>query len=113
MSFRSTYGVRRDGRPIRVRESVPLKEAKRRALRALRPYLMDSLKSPAHVAEYIWPGHAMKPQGAGLAAVRILRMLEKEGLARWTHKTSHSGMANWGWYKTSKGEAHEASHSNP
>lgn len=44
------------------------------------------------VADRIWPGHDMKPQGAGAAASRILKRLEKQGRARWTCNSF-----NWGW----------------
>jgi hypothetical protein len=46
------------------------------------------------VAIEIWPHHEMTSQGAGAAASRILKRMEKEGLVRWT-TTDH----NWGWVK--------------
>jgi hypothetical protein len=45
----------------------------------------------SQVADVIWPDHAMKPQGAGAAASRILKRLERRGLCRW-HRV--------GWIRT-------------
>lgn len=44
------------------------------------------------VAIAIWPNHEMTSQGAGAAASRILKRMEKEGLVRWT-----SHRIGWGW----------------
>ena len=46
------------------------------------------------VAQVIWPTHRMTSQGAGAAASRILKRMEKEGLVRWT-----SNAHWWGWVK--------------
>lgn len=35
------------------------------------------------VADAIWPDHSMKPQGAGAAASRILKRLERKKLCKW------------------------------
>jgi DNA-binding MarR family transcriptional regulator len=37
----------------------------------------------SQVADAIWPDHSMKAQGAGAAASRILKRLERRGLCRW------------------------------
>jgi len=49
----------------------------------------------SYVADCIWPGHSMKAQGAGAAASRILRRLEKRGLCRWKQ---------FGWVRTSQSD---------
>jgi hypothetical protein len=48
------------------------------------------------LAEDIWPGNAMHPQGAGGAASRILKRMESEGLVRWTNNGN-----TWGWVLSS------------
>jgi hypothetical protein len=37
----------------------------------------------SQAADVIWPDHSMKAQGAGAAASRILKRLERRGLCRW------------------------------
>lgn len=37
----------------------------------------------SQVADVIWPDHSMRAQGAGAAASRILKRLERRGLCRW------------------------------
>lgn len=83
--------------------SVPYEVAKARALDQL-PTLDDvtSLKkmpaTPATIAHHIWPEHQMHAQGAGGAAARVLRKMEKEGLtARWCGK--RYGRNSWGWVR--------------
>lgn len=69
-------------------ERVPIDVAEIRAMGALS-------RSPTHasvVANHIWPGHQMKPQGAGAAASRVLKRLEKQGRVRWIYTDS-----GWGW----------------
>ena len=73
-------------------EQVPYETAKKRALSAL------DRRNPmpaGRVADFIWPDHKMHGQGAGGAASRILKRMERDGLARW-----HSTRASWGWIKT-------------
>lgn len=70
---------------------VDMETAKARALTVL------SHKTPnpaSHIAGFIWPDHSMKPQGAGAAASRILKSLERDGKARWVHRGNH-----WGWVR--------------
>ncbi len=66
-------------------------EAKRRALAYLRgkKYVKASC-----VAGAIWPGVEFRAQGAGAAASRILKALEKDGLVKWS---SASDSSDWGW----------------
>lgn len=54
-------------------------EAEARALAALTRHPVP----PSWVARYIWPDHRMTGQGAGFAAIRVLKRLEAKGLARW------------------------------
>lgn len=70
---------------------VPLEECKRRAGEFGK---RESWPQPASAfAEAIWPNHKMKPQGAGAAATRILKAMEKEGRAGW-----YSRGNQWGWW---------------
>ena len=61
-------------------DPVTLEDAEYRALDALD---WSDGKRAATVANYIWPGHKMKEQGAGGAASRILSDMEEKGLVRW------------------------------
>lgn len=65
--------------------------ARERALTALNA---AEPKPAAIIADAIWPGHNMHAQGAGGAASRILKRMEKQGLAHWT-----SNSRRWGWVK--------------
>lgn len=71
---------------------VNYETAKNRALRDLRT---DQTCFANSVAIAIWPDHQMTSQGAGAAASRILKRMEKEGLCRWK-----STPVTWGWIKT-------------
>lgn len=70
-------------------QRVPLDECKRRALSVLSRRPMGA----QWVAHAIWPGHKMKAQGAGAAASRILKHLERERKARWHSERD----GPWGW----------------
>ena len=75
-------------------QRVSIEEAQRRALSAL----SDRETTVASwVANTIWPGHKMTGQGAGAAASRILKRLEKQGLVRWTSRDGR-----WGWIRTAQ-----------
>ena len=76
--------------------SVPYEESKRRAIEYLRAH---ATTRPAHmIACAIWPEHKMKSQGAGGAASRILRLMAKENLVRWTCETTAMGhRLSGGW----------------
>lgn len=52
------------------------------------------------IAIEIWPDHQMTSQGAGAAASRVLKGLQKDGLVRWD-----SNDDNWGYVITSAGRA--------
>lgn len=82
---------------LKTNERISYEEAKLRALGCLKE------KHPANaswVAMHIWPGHMMKAQGAGAAASRILKRMEREGLCRWRCQYDATGVAKWwGWVK--------------
>lgn len=71
-------------------QRVPIAVAEIRAMQAL---LLTPVPA-SYVADWIWPDHGMKPQGAGAAASRVLKRLEKQGRARWTIDGNR-----WGWVK--------------
>ena len=75
-------------------QRVSYPEAKKRALKILLP---NRPLPASYIAEAIWPGHSMKAQGAGAAASRILKRMQKEGLAEWRHIERH-----WGWIRLVK-----------
>lgn len=75
----------------RVKEAVPLEECKRRAMEYLRAHRRQFTKASS-VAGVIWPGVEFHSQGAGAAASRILKHLERDGLAKWS-----SDDHDWGW----------------
>lgn len=77
---------------LKPHQRVSLFDCRHRALAC-----MSANPVPASwVADRIWPDHRMTPQGAGAAASRILRGLEKDGYCRWT-----STRTSWGWVLTS------------
>ena len=59
---------------LKPQQRVPIELAELRALQALQPTPVPA----SYVADRIWPDHKMAPQGAGAAASRILKRLEKE-----------------------------------
>jgi hypothetical protein len=67
-------------------------------LRALTVLDNDDPHPASRVAQAIWPDADFKAQGAGGAASRILKRMEREGLARWTCLYLRSGK-RWGWVK--------------
>jgi len=50
------------------------------------------LASAASIAQAIWPDNQMTAQGAGGAASRILKRMEKAGRVYWTTRDG-----GWGW----------------
>lgn len=83
--------VKRWAPGVKTGEPVTAEEAERRALSAL-SYLNPI---PANgIANKIWPDHSMRAQGAGGAASRVLKRLEKQGKARWA-----SDASRWGWIR--------------
>lgn len=74
-----------------------MEEAKRRALEF--GGREEGLTVASSFADAIWPGHRMTPQGAGAAASRILKALEKEGRAGWRSYYERAGSrSRWGWW---------------
>ena len=76
----------------RVTEAV----ARERALAYLRTH---SGAPPSWIANVVWPGNDMTPQGAALAVAAILKRMEDDGLVIRLLR---------GWSITSKGRMHEA-----
>lgn len=90
----------------KTKEHVSLPEAKRRALAFMKKHsdgLDHRLFAPSQIGCAIWPTATYRGQGAGLAGVRILKLMQKDGLVgyRW-NGTRH------GWYITSYGLHHLA-----
>lgn len=79
-------------------QRISYKDARWRALVHLYHLNLMELTSASHVAASIWPDNQMKAQGAGAAASRILKRMEKEGLVMWT-----VGKRNWGYRLTPAG----------
>lgn len=79
----------------RVKTKVPMEECKSRAIAFLRTQSIFCKASG--VAYAIWPDATFRAQGAGAAASRILKALEKDGLVRWT-----SDGRQWGYELTRK-----------
>jgi len=77
-----------------------METCKERALAYLRKQHRLSFSKASFVAGAIWPGVEFKAQGGGAAASRILKALEKDGLAKWS-----SDSVDWGWIITAKGRA--------
>lgn len=71
---------------------VDMETAQARAMSALKK---RETVPASYVAGFIWPDHSMKAQGAGAAATRILKHLERQGKVRWFSNGSH-----WGWKLT-------------
>jgi hypothetical protein len=86
----------------RVRTTVPMEEAKRRALLHLRGRPMEKA---SRVAYAIWPETNFTSQGAGASASRVLRLLIKDSLVRWDRDAD-----DWGYSLTSKGVAKSREH---
>lgn len=79
----------------RVRERVPMEEAKRRAIE----YGTGKGLLPACGFAYaIWSGAEWTSnQGAGGAASRVLKALERDGRARWEVEYFAGRARRWGW----------------
>lgn len=83
---------------------IALAECRARALRYLSRH--DYHVRASYVGAAIWPGNKMRSQGLGGAASRILRGLQKDGLAHW----SSDGQRDWGWKITNAGRKALKSH---
>lgn len=79
-------------------QRVDYEKAKHRALAYLLGRDRRELVKANAVAIVIWPDHQMTSQGAGAAASRILKRIEKEGLCKWD-----SDGHDWGYRLTNKG----------
>ena len=79
----------------RVNARVPLETCIERAHASLSTMMPLPASS---VAEAIWPDTEWRAaQGAGAAASRVLKAMEKRGLARWI---AVNGRHKWGWIRT-------------
>ncbi len=79
-------------------QNVSYKVARWRALVHLASIHVGDFARASDIACSIWPDHQMTAQGAGAAASRILKRMEKEGLVVWT-----SNRDDWGYRITSMG----------
>lgn len=89
----------------RVTNPVTVPEAKRRALAYLCALHERTLAKASEVADAIWTDKPfLTGQGAGAAAGRILRAMQKDGTVIW-----HSTDTNWGYRASDFGhELHNA-----
>lgn len=78
-------------------DKITLAECRTRALHYLSRH--SCYAHAACVGAAIWPNSEMRAQGLGGSAARILRGLQKDGLARW----SSNGRQDWGWEITPAG----------
>ena len=83
-------------------QRVSYEIARRRALECLSHVGPLELYVPSAVADHIWPGHGMRGQGAGLAAVAILVRMKKEGFVRWECR-ERGRFRSFGWKITGAG----------
>jgi hypothetical protein len=86
----------------RVKQAVPLAECRKRALQYLAGLHRLELTKASAVAGKIWPSVEFHAQGAGAAASRILRGLQKDGLAEWSADTTRN---DWGYRITPSGRS--------
>ena len=77
-------------RGVTDEQRVTRAEAERRVLDTLD---RERGTRPARIAEAIWPGHTMKPQGAALAAGGILGRMQSRGLVGYARGST-------GWIRT-------------
>lgn len=89
-------------RKLKKEQRVDYATARARALAHLARGSRFALFAPSAVACSIWPGHGMRGQGAGLAAVAILTKMKAEGLCAWDCR-EHGRYRSWGWYITTAG----------
>lgn len=83
----------------RVRQAVPYDECKRRVLVYMASRDRRELQKASRIALEIWPDATfLTGQGAGAAASRILKRMEKEVLVCW-HRDYH----DWGYKLTDTG----------
>lgn len=80
---------------LKKEQTTDMGRAKARAMLFLGRYTARQPSAASLVADAIWPEHRMTAQGAGGAASRVLKALEKDGRVRWT-----SGKHGRGWVST-------------
>ena len=75
-------------------QNVTMGTAISRAYRSLDFYYP---KPASWIANSIWPGHDMTPQGAGGSASRILKIMRERDLAKWVYynESSHGWVKMW------------------
>jgi hypothetical protein len=91
---------------LRKHQRVNIEFARERALQYLdaERQKLRFYCNAASVAGAIWPDNDMKAQGAGAAASRVLKALEKDGMAIWG-SSERGGVKIWGWQITAAGLA--------
>ena len=82
-------------RRIRKDQRVTDDVARHRVLDFLREYREQGMP-PSFVANRVWPGNEMTPQGAALAVAPILKRMEKDGLIRYVYR-NRWGQKTRGW----------------
>ncbi len=90
----------------KVGDTVPIDEAKRRALVYLAGLQPRDWARPSYVANAIWPNTRWRAQGAGFIGARILRLLKDDGLVRWNYHEYGAGRKRVyfdGWSITTAG----------
>lgn len=85
-------------------QHVSIEVARERALAHLRGCHLLELEKANCVALAIWPDHRMTSQGAGAAASRILKLLQRDGLVEWTARNG-----DWGYKLTAAGRVIQSS----
>jgi len=79
----------------RVTERVPIEECCRRAFAVL----SGTSKPASSIAQAIWPEASWRAaQGAGAAASRVLKAMEKDGRAAWIVRGEGRSRV-WGWVR--------------
>jgi hypothetical protein len=72
---------------------VSMEECKRRAI--VYGSTLREIEPPSCFARAIWPDHSMTSQGAGFAAVAVLKALERDGRAGWRPRDRYSREGWW------------------
>lgn len=83
------------------KDRLNLDECRARALRYLAKQPEGQFASASDVGNAIWPNNEMRAQGLGGAASRVLKTLQRDGLARW----GADGKTWWGWLITLTGRS--------
>ena len=80
------------------KDRISMDECRIRALRYLAKQVKDRFASASDVGNAIWPNSEMRAQGLGGAASRVLKTLQRDGLAKWGVDGTW-----WGWLITPAG----------